>query len=142
MNSGTLTVSGPGFWLGQQDLVSRAKNGICPFARSCCATSLLTLCQELAFPMARKDARLISMQDPRMGTRSMGLIAHYPYSQATHTQQRPMHPKPTSSDLTCTAALAFCYVRPTASHEANAFLAHLRAVVGCCSPSSWEQGFM
>lgn len=38
-------------------LVSRAKNGTCPFARSCCATSLLTLCQELAFPMARKDAR-------------------------------------------------------------------------------------
>lgn len=77
-----------------------------------------------------------------MGTRSMGLIAHNPYSQATHTQQRPMHPKPNSSVLTCTAALAFCYVRPTASHEANPFLAHLRAVVGCCSPSSWEQEFM
>lgn len=69
-------------------------------------------------------------------TQSTGFIVCNPYSQATHTQQRPVHPEPTSSVLTRTAAPAYsCYVRPAASHGANSFLAHLRAMVGCCSPS-------
>lgn len=55
MNSGTLTASGPGFWLGQQDPVSRAGKGTHPFTRSCCATSLLSLCRELALLTASKD---------------------------------------------------------------------------------------
>ena len=54
-NSGTPMALGPGFWLGQQDPVSRAGKGTRPFARSCRAISLLSLHQELALPTASRD---------------------------------------------------------------------------------------
>lgn len=55
VNSGMPTMSGPGFWLGQQDSVSRAEKETCSFTRSCCATSILSFCQEAAFPPASRD---------------------------------------------------------------------------------------
>lgn len=42
--------------------VSGAGKGTCPFARSCSATSLLSLCQELSLPTASKDGEQRSVQ--------------------------------------------------------------------------------
>lgn len=75
MNSGTRMASGPGFWLGQQDPVSRAGKGTHPFARSCRATSLLGLHQELTVPTASKDG---SSSAARKAYLYAGPSARYP----------------------------------------------------------------
>lgn len=78
VNSGMLTVLGPGFWLGQQDPVSRAREGTCPLARLCCAflasTRSLSFQQPAKTEMAVQCTRLISTQDPPLGTSVWDLL--------------------------------------------------------------------
>lgn len=122
--------------------VSGTGKGIHHFARSFNATSLLSPCQELSLPVASKDrgTSAACRADFYLGPSSSHLkwnSLHLLHTALLHIQ---MHSESTSSALTGTAAPAqSCYIRPTASREANFFSAHLRNMVVCFSSPSQEQ---
>lgn len=75
--------------------VSGAGKGTCPFARSCSATCLLSLHQELSLPVASKGegSSTVCRADfyPGPSSRHLKQGAHNPYSPSTHTNESRVH---------------------------------------------------